>query len=106
MSGWQRVAPVAEFPPGERRVIDLDGERIAVFNLDGVYYAIEDLCSHDGGELASGEIEGHDIVCPRHGARFDIRTGAVAAPPAFEAIASLPTRIDDGWVEVRDPRWD
>jgi len=106
MSDWQRVAPVADFPPGARRVLDLDGAAIAVFNLDGAYYAIEDLCSHDGGELASGEIEGHDIVCPRHGARFDIRTGAVTAPPAWEAIASLPTRISAGWVEVRDPRWD
>jgi len=106
MSDWQRVAPVVDFPPGDRRVLDLDGAAIAVFNLDGAYYAIEDLCSHDGGELASGEIEGHDIVCPRHGARFDLRTGAVAAPPALEAIASLPTRIEAGWVEVRDPRWD
>lgn len=106
MSDWQRVAPVDEFPSGARRVVDLDGEPIAVFNLDDAYYAIEDRCSHDGGELASGAIEGHDIVCPRHGARFDLRTGAVAAPPALEAIATLPTRIEGGWVEVRDDRWD
>lgn len=106
MSDWLRVAPVAEFPPGTRRVVDLDGTRVAVFNLDGAYHAIEDTCSHDGGELASGELEGHDIICPRHGASFDILTGAVTAPPAYEPIATLPTRIDGGWVEVRDERWD
>jgi 3-phenylpropionate/trans-cinnamate dioxygenase ferredoxin subunit len=105
MDDWLRVAPVLDFPPGSRRVVELDGERILIFNLDGEYHAIEDLCSHDGGELASGELEGCTIVCPRHGARFDILTGAVTAPPAYEAIATLPTRINDGWVEVRDDRW-
>lgn len=106
MSDWLRIAPVAEFPSGTRRVVELDGERIAIFNLDGAYHAIEDLCSHDNGELASGTVEDHCIVCPRHGARFDILTGAVTAPPAYEPIAHLPTRIDQGWVEVRDDRWD
>lgn len=106
MPDWLRVAPVAEFPPGSRRVVDLDGERIAIFNLDGRFHAIEDLCSHDGGELASGTLQGHEIICPRHGASFDILTGAVTAPPAWEPIACLPTRVRDGWVEVRDDRWD
>jgi 3-phenylpropionate/trans-cinnamate dioxygenase ferredoxin subunit len=106
MDDWLRVARVQDFLPGSRRVVELDGERILIFNLDGEYHAIEDLCSHDGGELASGELEGCTIVCPRHGARFDILTGAVTAPPAYEAIATLPTRITDGWVEVRDDRWD
>lgn len=106
MADWTRVAPVTEFPPGSRRVVDVDGERIAVFNLGGSYHAIEDVCSHDGGELSSGELEGHEIVCPRHGASFDLLTGAVTAPPAFEPIATLPVRISEGWVEVRDDRWD
>lgn len=106
MSDWLRVAPVAEFPPGTRRVVELDGEPVAIFNLDGEYYAIEDLCSHDGGELASGTLAGHEIICPRHGASFDLFTGAVTAPPAYEPIATLPTRIREGWLEVRDDRWD
>jgi 3-phenylpropionate/trans-cinnamate dioxygenase ferredoxin subunit len=106
MAEWTRVAPVDGFPPGSRRVVEVEGERIAVFNLGGEYHAIEDVCSHDGGELSSGELEGHEIVCPRHGASFDILTGAVTAPPAFEPIATLPVRISDGWVEVRDDRWD
>lgn len=106
MSNWTRVAPAADLPPGSRRVVDVDGIAVAVFNLAGDYLAIEDLCTHDGGELASGELDGEEIVCPRHGARFNLRTGAVAAPPAYGPVASLPTRLADGWVEVRDDRWD
>ncbi len=106
MADWTRVAPLAEFPPGSRRRVELDGEWVLVFNLGGAFYAIEDLCSHDGGDLAGGELDGCDIVCPRHGARFDIRTGMVTAPPAYEPIAPLPTRVEAGWVEIRDDRWD
>lgn len=106
MADWQRVAKVSEFPPGSRKLVEIEGERIVVFNLDGAYHAIEDLCTHDGGDLASGEIEGCEIICPRHGARFDIRTGEVKAPPAFEPVAHLPTRVNEGWIEVRDDRWD
>jgi 3-phenylpropionate/trans-cinnamate dioxygenase ferredoxin component len=106
MGDWTRVAQVDEFPPGTRRVVELDGESIIVFNLDGVFHAIEDVCTHDSGELASGELVGCNIICPRHGASFDIRTGAVTAPPAYEPVGHLPTRIKDGWVELRDDRWD
>lgn len=106
MSDWQQVAPLADFPVGSRRVVDVDGVRVAVFHLPEGLYAIEDVCTHDGGELASGALNGCEIVCPRHGARFDLRTGAVTAPPAYEAVAVLPVRVEDGWVEVRDPRWD
>lgn len=106
MAIWQRVAKVSEFPPGSRKVVELEGERVVVFNLDGIYHAIEDLCTHDNGELASGEIEGCEIICPRHGARFDITSGEATAPPAYEAIAHFPTRISEGWVEVTDDRWD
>lgn len=106
MSGWVRVAPLDDFPPGTRRVVDVDGVAVAVFHLEGGLYAIEDVCTHDGGELASGELEGGEIVCPRHGARFDLRTGAVTAPPAYEPVAILPVRVEGGWVEVRDARWD
>jgi 3-phenylpropionate/trans-cinnamate dioxygenase ferredoxin component len=106
MPDWVRVAAVSEFPPGSRRVVDVDGVQVAVFNLGGGFHAIEDVCTHDGGELASGELEGEEIICPRHGARFSVKTGAVTAPPAYEPVASLPTRVVDGWVEVRDDRWD
>jgi 3-phenylpropionate/trans-cinnamate dioxygenase ferredoxin subunit len=106
MGDWTRVARVEELPPGSRRVVDVDGVAVAVFNLGGDYCAIEDTCSHDGGELASGEVQGEEIVCPRHGARFNLRTGEVTAAPAYSAVAVFPVRVDAGWVEVRDDRWD
>ncbi len=106
MSDWIDVALQNEFSPGDRRSLDIDGSPVAVFNLGGVYYAIEDVCTHDGGALTGGAVEGEQIVCPRHGARFSIRTGAVLAPPAYEPVASFPVRIESGMVQVRDARWD
>lgn len=89
MTGWIKVASIEELPSGSRRVVDVDGVAVAVFNLDGDYCAIEDTCTHDGGELASGELQGEEIVCPRHGARFNLRTGAVTAPPAYGGVATF-----------------
>lgn len=106
MSDWIDVAAAADFPPGDRRVVSMDNAQIAVFNLDGRYYAIEDVCTHDGGELASGERDGEAIVCPRHGARFSIKTGEVLAAPAYEPVATFPVRVANGRVQVRDDRWD
>jgi 3-phenylpropionate/trans-cinnamate dioxygenase ferredoxin component len=106
MSGWVDVAAENEIPPGAWRTIDVDGTDVAVFNLDGAYYAIEDVCTHDGGVLTGGEVDGDVIVCPRHGARFSIRTGEVLAPPAYEDVPTFPVRIEAGIVQVRDARWD
>ncbi len=106
MGDWVDVAPAAELPSGSSRVVSVENAQIAVFNLEGRYYAIEDVCTHDGGELASGTCEGDAIVCPRHGARFSIKTGAVLAPPAYEPVATFPVRVENGMVQVRDDRWD
>jgi 3-phenylpropionate/trans-cinnamate dioxygenase ferredoxin subunit len=100
MASWLDVASTEELAPGSRRVIDMDGVAVAVFNLGGEYFAIQDICPHDGGELANGELEGEVIICPRHGARFSIRTGAVLGPPAYEDVRSYPVRIDNGRVQV------
>jgi 3-phenylpropionate/trans-cinnamate dioxygenase ferredoxin subunit len=106
MSGWVDVCPAAELAPGAHRVIDVDGAKVAVFNLDGELHAIEDVCTHDGGELTGGAIEGEEIVCPRHGARFCIRTGEALSPPAYEPTAKLPVRVENGVVQVCDDRWE
>jgi 3-phenylpropionate/trans-cinnamate dioxygenase ferredoxin component len=106
LGDWTLVARAEDFPPGTRRVVDVGGVGVVVFNLDGDYLALEDVCTHDGGELAGGALEGCEIVCPRHGARFNVRSGAVTAPPACEPVAAMAVRIVDGWVWVRDPRWD
>ena len=104
MSDWVTVARVGEIAPGEWRVADLDDTPIAVFNLDGQYYAIADVCTHDAGQLTGGTVEGDVIVCPRHGARFDLRTGAALCPPAYEPIAKFPLRIENDAVFTRDDR--
>jgi 3-phenylpropionate/trans-cinnamate dioxygenase ferredoxin subunit len=106
MSNWVRVCAADALAPGRCQVIDADEARIAVYNLDGRFYAIEDVCTHDGGELASGALEGDQVICPRHGARFCIRTGAVMGPPAYEPVHCFPLRISNGLIEVRDDRWD
>ncbi|MGR3913444.1 MAG: non-heme iron oxygenase ferredoxin subunit [Gammaproteobacteria bacterium] len=106
MSDWIAVIAARDLPPGARSVVEIEGASIAVFNLDGEFCAIEDVCTHDGSEIASGCIIDGSIECPRHGARFDLKTGAVTAPPAYESIATFPLRVVDGVVQVRDDRWD
>jgi 3-phenylpropionate/trans-cinnamate dioxygenase ferredoxin component len=106
MSDWTTVCDVADLPPGSHRVADVDGMQVAVFNIDGSYFAIEDVCTHDGGVLTGGPVEGDQIVCPRHGARFCIRTGDALTAPAFEATARFPVRLNGSDIQVRDDRWD
>ena len=106
MNEWITVVRVEELAPGERRVVGVDDTQIVVFNLDGQYYAIENVCTHDGGQLTGGTVEGDQIVCPRHGARFCLRTGAALSAPAYEPINTFPVRIENGMVQVRDSRWD
>ncbi len=106
MTEWTEVCRVEELPPGAYRVVEVDGAEVAVFNVDGEVLAIEDVCTHDGAQLTGGSVEGAEIVCPRHGARFCLRTGAALTPPAYEDTAVLPVRIADGRIWVRDDRWD
>lgn len=106
MSDWINVIDEAAMENGENIVIDIDGTDVAIFKVEGGFYAIEDVCSHDGGEIASGELDGDEIICPRHGARFCVKTGEVKSPPAYERISCLPVRIENGKVQVRDDRWD
>ncbi len=106
MSDWIDVAPADAIAEGEHVVVDVDGAEVAVFKLDGQFYAIEDVCTHDGAEIASGELQGDEIICPRHGARFCIKTGEVKCAPAYEDIDTFPVRVVDGRVQVRDARWD
>jgi 3-phenylpropionate/trans-cinnamate dioxygenase ferredoxin subunit len=102
MADFVKVAKVSEIPAGTSKLVEIDTVRIALFNLDGEFYAIEDVCTHDGGPLVEGTIvNGHEVQCPRHGARFDIRTGAALSMPAFEPTPSYEVRVegDDVWVE-------
>jgi 3-phenylpropionate/trans-cinnamate dioxygenase ferredoxin subunit len=94
MVDFVKVAETEELSPGEKMVIEIDGQFIALFNVNGNYYAIDDVCTHDGGPLAEGELEGYEIICPRHGARFDVRSGAALAMPAFEPVSSYQVKVE------------
>jgi len=104
MSEWINVFNENALMNGENSVIDVDGTEVAIFKIDDEFFAIEDVCSHDGTEIASGELDGDEIICPRHGARFCVKTGAVKSAPAYEDIHSYPIRILDGMVQIKDNR--
>ena len=107
MIEWLDVAPQSEFAAGDARTVETDETTIAVVNLGGEYYAFENVCSHEGWEFlgcgieADELIEGDEIMCPRHGARFAIRTGEALTPPAYEPLRTYPVRVENGMVQIR-----
>jgi 3-phenylpropionate/trans-cinnamate dioxygenase ferredoxin component len=103
MADFVTIATTDELKPGERIIVELGRHWIAVFNVDGSYYAIEDVCTHDDGPLAEGELEGYVIACPRHGATFDIRTGQVLSPPALVDVSSYQVRVVGNEIQVERP---
>jgi 3-phenylpropionate/trans-cinnamate dioxygenase ferredoxin subunit len=106
MADWVDVALSKDFRPGASRRVEIEDVTIAIFNLGGEYYAIEDICTHDYSPLESGQVEGDEIICPRHGARFNIKTGEALTAPAYEPLATFPVRVSDGLVQVMDNRWN
>lgn len=103
MSNFIAVARVEELPPGTRLHFAFDEETVIVLNVGGEFFAIADLCTHDGGPLEDGGVCDHQIECPRHGARFDIRTGRVTRLPATDAIPTYRVKIEEGLVYVEEP---
>jgi 3-phenylpropionate/trans-cinnamate dioxygenase ferredoxin subunit len=98
------VAREEEIVPGERLFIEIGATPIVLLNIDGSLYALGDVCTHDNGPLGDGEIEGCEIICPRHGARFDVRTGEVLSLPAVVDAPAYPVRVIDGNVEIGIPK--
>jgi 3-phenylpropionate/trans-cinnamate dioxygenase ferredoxin subunit len=98
---WIDAGPL-DLDDGETRSLAVGRRMVAVARSGDEYFAIEDVCTHDGAELTGGEIEGAEIVCPRHGARFCLRTGEALTPPAYEPVRVFATRIDDGrlWINA------
>jgi metal-sulfur cluster biosynthetic enzyme/nitrite reductase/ring-hydroxylating ferredoxin subunit len=101
MAEFFRVADVAEIPDPGKTLVEVAGDMVAVFHVGGVFYAIDDVCTHDGGPLADGELRDHKIACPRHGAKFDIRTGAALSMPAVRSTRAHDVKVEDGGVWVR-----
>jgi 3-phenylpropionate/trans-cinnamate dioxygenase ferredoxin subunit len=100
MAEYVAVARIDEVKPGERIVADVKEHYVALFNVDGQYYAVEDLCTHDDGPLAEGELSGTIIECPRHGAQFDITTGKAVRMPAIAPIPRYDVRLEDGQIQI------
>ncbi|MGD2253700.1 MAG: non-heme iron oxygenase ferredoxin subunit [Anaerolineales bacterium] len=98
------VASVEELGQGERLLLEVAGYTIALFNLAGQYHAIADVCSHDDGPVAAGDVDEHEIACPRHGARFDLRTGKALSLPAVVDIPTYPVRVKGDQIEVGIPK--
>jgi len=101
MSEFVRVANVADVPDPGKSVFEVEDTLIALYHVDGEFYATDDVCTHDGGPLAEGELEGHCIICPRHGAKFDIRTGKALSMPATKDTRSHEVKVDGNSVFVR-----
>ena len=99
--GFVTVARAGEIAVGGVKITRLDDTMVAVFRLDDGYWAIEDVCTHDGGPVAEGTLTGGIIECPRHGARFDVRTGEVLAPPAVVPVPTYEVRVHDEDIQVR-----
>ena len=99
-----KVAEETELPPGERLFVTIDEAQIIIFNLAGRLYAIGDVCSHDGNVLDDAPVEGNDVVCPRHGARFDVRNGKAVSLPAVVDIPAYPVRARDSYIELGVPK--
>ncbi len=95
MPEFYKVAKVNEVPPGTKKLVEVDFVPVLIFNVQGEFYAIEDVCTHDGGPLAEGLFRGDEIECPRHGARFSVKTGEPLCMPAVEGVECYTVRIED-----------
>ena len=97
------VAAVQEIRPGSALLVEAAGQEIALFNLDGNIFAIDNTCPHSGGPLAEGDIEGDCITCPWHGSTFNIKTGEVLGPPAMESVSTYAARVSGDDIEIDVP---
>ena len=97
------IGNIDELPVNERIFVEIGDLVILVFNIAGGYFAIGDVCSHDDGPLGEGELDNFEVVCPRHGARFDIRNGKANSLPAYVDIPAYPVRVVDDQIEVGIP---
>ncbi len=98
MAEYVKVATLDELPAGTGKAISVDGRRIALFNVGGTVYAIDDTCTHEEASLAEGAVSGEVVACPKHGSRFNLRTGRVLSLPAVIPVNTYPVKVEDGQV--------
>ena len=95
-----KVAQTENIPAGQARMVEVNGKEIALFNVAGSFHAIDNTCTHVGGPLCEGELEGIEVTCPWHGAVFDVTTGQVLGPPAAESVARYSVRVEGSDIKV------
>ena len=100
MAGFVKIAKSDEIQPGLGKMVAVDGKKIALFNVAGAFYAIDDTCTHRGGPLSDGELHGKEVTCPWHGAVLDVTTGQVLRPPAPRGVSSYNVRVEGADIEV------
>jgi len=101
MAGFVKAAKAQDVALGSGKRVEVSGKKIAIFNVDGKYYAIDDTCTHKGGPLSEGGLDGKEVTCPRHGAVFDVTTGEVLGPPAPKPVSRYDVRISGNDIEVK-----
>ena len=101
---YSEIAPVSELPNGERLFVEVGDKSIVIFNIAGQFFAIRDICTHDDGPLGDGDLEGFNVVCPRHGGEFDVKTGKAVQTPAVVDIPAYPVQVRDGNIFVGIPK--
>jgi nitrite reductase/ring-hydroxylating ferredoxin subunit len=97
------IADVADVQAGKAKAVQIGNKRIAVFHIDGAYYAVDDACTHRGGSLAEGGVDGTTVTCPWHGATFDIKTGCNLSPPAPKPVGCYPVVIEGSTLKIDLP---
>jgi nitrite reductase/ring-hydroxylating ferredoxin subunit len=100
MATFKEVAMASQVDENGGLCVEVAGKRIALFKIGGRIYAMDDACTHAGGSLSEGSIQGREVECPLHGARFDLQTGQATAPPASEDVATYPVRLRGDAIEV------
>src|SRR5437588_7143435 len=100
---FTKLAAVGELPPGTAKQVTVNQRKVGLFNIDGTIYAIDDTCTHRGGFLSEGECDGSEVICPWHGARFDLATGSPLSPPARTGVATFKVQIVGDEVQVDLP---
>jgi len=102
MAEWTEIAKVSEFEATDRKLVDLgDDELVGLFKIDDEYFAIDAYCSHQRASMVHGDIEDHEIICPLHGARFDLKSGRHLSPPAVRPVKTYPVRIDGDAILIK-----
>lgn len=100
MAELKKVATVADVPAGTAKAVNVDGKKIALFNINGSFFAIDDTCTHRGGPLSEGDVEEFKVTCPWHGATYDVKTGKVLGPPAAQGVARYNVTVEGSDIKI------